>query len=117
MHSTKLFKLLSDDTRLRVTFLLSQDELCVCQIAGITGIAQPKISKAISKLKDLDLVIDRREDKFIYYQLNKEHSLLEVILQDLYHHLHEHQQLKDDYENIQRKTEYLSNCNGIVTIG
>ncbi len=35
------FKLLSDETRLRIILLLQQEELCVCQLTGILDISQP----------------------------------------------------------------------------
>ena len=66
---TTLFKILSDQTRLRIILLLSQKEFCVCQLCDILEQDQPKISKNLSKLRDLDLVTTERREKFIFYRL------------------------------------------------
>ena len=47
------FKLLSDETRLRIMVLLYHGEFCVCQITGITGISQPNVSKHLARLRDM----------------------------------------------------------------
>ncbi len=75
------FKLLSDETRLRIILLLNQEELCVCQLTGILDISQPKASKALSKLRDLNLVIDNRKEKFVYYSLNNNNPMMIHILE------------------------------------
>ncbi len=51
-----IYKLLSDEIRLRMMLLLYQENLCVCQLAGIIDVPQPRISKHLSKLRDLNLV-------------------------------------------------------------
>jgi Predicted transcriptional regulators len=58
-----IFKILSDETRLRIIILLAQEELCVCQISGVLNVSQPKVSKSLSRLRDLNLVIDERKEK------------------------------------------------------
>ena len=49
------FKVLSDETRLRIMVLLFHNELCVCQLTGITGISQPNVSKHLAKLRDIGI--------------------------------------------------------------
>jgi len=39
-NTAKIFKALSNDTRLRIMALLSQNELCVCQIEKLLNINQ-----------------------------------------------------------------------------
>ena len=60
-----LFKLLSDESRLRIIMMLYHQELCVCQLTGILELSQPTISKNLSKLRDLNLVKDTRKEKFV----------------------------------------------------
>jgi len=64
------FKVLSDETRLRILVLLYHKKLCVCEICGITGEPQPKISKHLAKLRDMGFVKDERQEQFIFYDLN-----------------------------------------------
>ncbi|MEE4411492.1 MULTISPECIES: metalloregulator ArsR/SmtB family transcription factor [unclassified Serratia (in: enterobacteria)] len=67
----KLFKNLSDDTRLNLVLLLRQaGELCVCELSGALGESQPKISRHLAMLRESGLLLDRREGKWIYYRLS-----------------------------------------------
>ncbi len=66
-----LFKLLSDETRIRILMLLSSKELCVCQLMGILGISQPLISRNLSLLSAAGLLDERREGKLVFYRIGK----------------------------------------------
>jgi ArsR family transcriptional regulator len=59
-HATQHFRLLADPTRLRLLLLLDQDELSVAELAGITQLAQPRVSTHLW-LKEAGLVSDRRD--------------------------------------------------------
>lgn len=105
---TTIFKLLSDDTRLRMMVLLYQQELCVCQLSGILEAPQPRISKNLSKLRDLNLVSDVRKDKFIYYSLRTENLLLMEMLEAILDTINTYPQLKIDQERLSRKDIYIT---------
>ncbi|PHM73830.1 transcriptional regulator [Xenorhabdus kozodoii] len=67
----QLFKLLADETRLSIVLLLRETgELCVCDICTVLSESQPKISRHIALLRDAELLLDRREGKWIYYRLS-----------------------------------------------
>lgn len=67
----KLFKNLSEETRLTVVLLLRQaGELCVCELSGALAESQPKISRHLAMLRESGLLLDRREGKWIYYRLS-----------------------------------------------
>jgi ArsR family transcriptional regulator len=66
-----LFSALSHDTRLRCVLLLQiHEELCVCEITHAIGAAQPQISRSLAQLRELGLVVDRREGLWIHYRIN-----------------------------------------------
>jgi len=67
------FKVLGDPTRTQVLYALSQDELCVCDLACLLGKTQSAISHQLRVLRNLDLVKYRKEGKIAYYSLNDEH--------------------------------------------
>ena len=67
---TKIFKSLSDETRLRVIKLLEQGELCVCDITAALDMVQPKVSFHLSALKEAGLIKDRKSGKWIHYRLS-----------------------------------------------
>jgi ubiquinone/menaquinone biosynthesis C-methylase UbiE len=68
-RATHHFRLLADPTRLRLLLLLDQEELSVAELAGITQLAQPRVSTHLSKLKEAGLVSDRRDGVFVYYRI------------------------------------------------
>jgi ArsR family transcriptional regulator len=73
-RTTQHFRLLSDPTRLRLLLLLDREELSVAELAGITQLAQPRVSTHLSKLKEAGLVSDRRDGVFVYYRIASTHS-------------------------------------------
>ena len=82
MDAPKLFKALSDATRLRcLSLLLSEDELCVCELTHALNLPQPKVSHHLAALRNSLLVTDRKVGLWIYYRLNPElpQWVLEVI--------------------------------------
>ena len=84
--TTELFKILSDETRLRITNLIYHQNLCVCELTEILELSQPKISKHIAKLRAINVVSTERNEQYIYYSINKEsefYALLENILQEI----------------------------------
>lgn len=92
-ETIEFFKLLSDETRFRVIMLLMEKDLAVCEIVGILELPQPKVSKALSKLRDLGFVTDERREKYVYYSLNK---------------------AKEKFVNILKETK--KNCDNLCTI-
>ncbi len=61
---------LADPTRVRLLALLEHEELTVAELASITRLAQPRVSTHLAKLKDAELVIDRRAGVSAYYRFN-----------------------------------------------
>ncbi|MCW8828585.1 MAG: metalloregulator ArsR/SmtB family transcription factor [Gammaproteobacteria bacterium] len=70
MDTIKLFKALSDATRLRcVVLLASHDELCVCELTHALGLPQPKVSHHLAALRKVGVVTDRKEGLWNYYRI------------------------------------------------
>jgi len=65
----KVFKALSDSTRLRIIMLLQKKDLCVCELTFILKMEQSRISHQLRILRDADLVEDMREKKWIIYRI------------------------------------------------
>ena len=64
-----LFKALADETRLRIVVLLSERELCVCQIEAALVLSQVKVSRHLTILRYAGLVRCRKEGTWVYYSL------------------------------------------------
>jgi ArsR family transcriptional regulator len=66
---SRLFKALSDETRLRIVALLSHGELCVCHLEDALDLSQPKVSRHLAILRMAGVVDHRREGTWVYYRL------------------------------------------------
>lgn len=69
MKSVRLFRAFADETRLRVLNLLSQGELCVCDLMSALDAPQSKVSRHLAYLKRAGLVLDRKQGKWRHYSL------------------------------------------------
>jgi len=66
-----LFKALSDPNRLMIVDMLSCGELCACVILEKFNITQPTLSHHMKSLCDSELVVGRKEGKWMYYSLSE----------------------------------------------
>ncbi|MDW7668914.1 MAG: metalloregulator ArsR/SmtB family transcription factor [Bacillota bacterium] len=105
------FKILSDETRLRILALLSVEELCVCEICGALELTQPKVSKHLSKMRDKGFVITEKKEQFVFYKLNLKDETIINILKDINKDIDNFNILKKDREKLQQKEKYLNECN------
>jgi ArsR family transcriptional regulator len=110
MNLTQVFKLLSDETRLRTIMLIREEALCVCELCGILEEPQPKISKIIGKLKDMNLVKGSRKEKFIFYKLNEDNLLFNDLLMQINNHRDDYHYLIDDKKRLSNKEDYVDAC-------
>jgi len=69
---TKILKVLSDESRLRVLNLLLERECCVCEVMQVMGISQSKASRILSALYDAGLLKLRREGRWALYSIDKD---------------------------------------------
>ncbi len=67
-NSSKL-KALSDSTRLKILYLLSYGELCVCEIMCALDKPQSSVSHHLNILKNLGFIKGRKEGVWIHYSL------------------------------------------------
>ena len=69
----EVFKVLSEPTRVRILQALSNEELCVCDIAAVAGMTSSAISHQLRILRTARLVKSRKDGKMVYYSLDDEH--------------------------------------------
>jgi ArsR family transcriptional regulator len=68
-NTSILFKALGEETRLRILALLTNGELCVCDLMAALDMPQSTISRHLAKLKSVGLVRGRRNGVWMYYNL------------------------------------------------
>ena len=72
------FKALSDKTRREILNLLKEGDMSAGDIAAKFSMTQATVSHHLSVLKEAGLISDRREGKYIMYELNT--SVIEEIM-------------------------------------
>jgi ArsR family transcriptional regulator len=63
----KVFKTLSDPTRVRILALLEQQELAVQELMEVLGMAQSRVSRHLAILREAGLLRDRRDGTYVFY--------------------------------------------------
>jgi DNA-binding transcriptional ArsR family regulator len=72
---SELFRAMSDETRTKILYLLSEQELCVCDIADLLSVSLPAVSHHLRLLKIMRLVRSRKTGKQVFYSLDDDHVL------------------------------------------
>jgi ArsR family transcriptional regulator len=65
-------KALADPTRLKIVDLLAAGDQCVCVLNGAIDVSQPLLSHHLRTLKEVGLVTDRREGRWVYYGVDRD---------------------------------------------
>ena len=78
MSLQRTLKALSDPIRREILNLLKSGPMAAGDIAAQFDVTGAAVSRHLSVLKEAELIRDKREGKFIYYELNA--SVLEEIL-------------------------------------
>lgn len=85
-QASRIFKALSDPTRLKIMYLLSQEECSVSHITEVLNLTQSAVSHQLSLLRNLRLVKFRREGTTLYYTYDDEHVI--NVLNQVITHIH-----------------------------
>jgi len=87
-HSlASFFKIVGDNTRIKILYALDQNEMCVCDIANLLGMTKSSISHQLALLRKSKIVKCRKELKQVYYTLDDEHisQVFELGLEHINH--------------------------------
>lgn len=70
-QSTKFFKAISDESRIKILYFLRDGEKCVCEIWKKLELPQNLVSHHLKVLKDLGLLDSKKDGLKVYYKINK----------------------------------------------
>jgi len=101
--TSNIFKALSEPIRLRIMVMLTLGELCVCDLVELLGLPQSTVSRHMSRLKAVGLVVDRRAGKWVHYCIADDQSVLNQPMRGMLESLSKEPPHRDD---IARLTEY-----------
>lgn len=68
---TDIFKVLSDDNRLKIIKMVAKGKKCANQILDGLGISQPTLSHHMRILTEIGLVKAQKQGTLVYYELDK----------------------------------------------
>ena len=102
-QAVKVFKALSDPTRLRILMLLLQRELCVCELVFTLKMEQSRISHQLRILRDADLVEDIRDGKWTNYRMLKKtkKDLIALFEKMLKENFSDSEEFEEDRKNLE----------------
>lgn len=110
-NKVKIFKALSDETRLRILNLIIEQECCVCEVMQTLSISQTRASRNLSQLYNAGLLILRKEGLWSLYSIDRVKvepftaSMLEVIAE----HFKNIPVFKKDRENLKKAVRVGAN--------
>lgn len=98
MFGAQIFKAFSDESRVRILFLLHHyDELCISDMEHILEFTQTKTSRHLTYLKNSGLVGFRKQDQWVFYHIKEE---VKDFVSQIFHYLHKDPILLKDLDII-----------------
>ncbi|MCL1794382.1 MAG: metalloregulator ArsR/SmtB family transcription factor [Oscillospiraceae bacterium] len=70
---SNLYKMFSDNTRVRILWALNCNEMCVCDLAVLLNMTKSAISHQLKSLRLSNLVKYEKQGKVVYYSLADSH--------------------------------------------
>lgn len=84
---SEFYKSFSDVTRIKILYVLSKGEFCVCEISNKLNMTHSAISHQLKVLRNNNIVKFRKSGKTVYYSLCDDH--IKLILQQGLSHINE----------------------------
>lgn len=80
----KQLKAVADANRLKILACLKKGEVCVCDFTDVLGISQPAVSQHLRKLKEADIIAERKVGTWKHYRIaENQTSLMQGVLNSL----------------------------------
>ncbi len=88
--AASFFKVVGDETRMKILCTVADGELCVNDISENVGMTKSAVSHQLKLLKEHGLVKARRDGKNIYYSLDDKHvvDILDIAFTHIEHKSH-----------------------------
>lgn len=106
---TTVYGALADPTRLRILALLTDGEVCVCDIHASLGVPQPTASRHLAYLRRAGLVSARRNGVWMHYSLAPvPDPIVAAVVTAALHALTHTQVAQKDHRRLEVKSEKLA---------
>ena len=89
-RAASFFKVVGDETRMKILCTVAYGETCVNDIAAKVGMTKSAVSHQLRLLKDEGLVKNRRDGKNIFYSLDDQHvvDIIDIAFTHIKHKSH-----------------------------
>lgn len=109
---TAFLKAISDENRLLILLILSNKELCVCDLQTLVPLSQGALSIQLKNLSTIGLVQHTKQGKWVFYRLAQElPSFQASILQILFQQLEKEKSAKGALTKLKKIKRTTENCN------
>lgn len=100
MESVELLKIISEINRLRISNLLIESSLCVCELQEILDLPQVSVSKHLTKMRENKFVKTNKVGNRVFYEMDM--NIVNISwIKDLIYKIRETEtQLLEDYKKL-----------------
>jgi ArsR family transcriptional regulator len=111
-ETIKVFKALSDETRLRILSVLLEQECCVCEVMQALDISQTRASRNLSALYEAGFLKLRKDGLWSLYSIDKDgmKEYLADIMQAVAKALEGNKSVEQDRERLRKAERVGPGC-------
>ncbi len=108
----KVYKVLSDETRLRILNILQERSCCVCEVMQALEISQSKASRGLSALYDVGILTLHKEGLWSLYSIDWDgmDKKLKTILKTTTDAFNENKTMQADRERLKKARRVGPGC-------
>jgi len=108
----KLFKALSDETRLRMLHILLERECCVCEVMQALDISQTRASRNLAALYEAGFLKLRRDGFWSLYSIDMDdtNELIANLIQAVAKAMEGNKVIEQDRERLKKATRVGPSC-------
>lgn len=110
--TVRVFKALSDGTRLRILNILLERECCVCEVMQVLGISQPSASRHLSILHYAGLLKAKKQGIWMHYAVDCEDmpAYAQEIIKGVRLAMEEMPEARADRQKLQKSVKQNAAC-------
>jgi len=111
-ETVKAFKVLSDETRLRILRLLLERECCVCEVMQALEISQAKASRGLTALYDAGFLKMEKDGLWSFYSIDKEgmKDYMSLLVEAVTRGLQNNRVAEEDHERLRKAARVGPSC-------
>ncbi|EKD83406.1 MAG: Transcriptional regulator, ArsR family [uncultured bacterium] len=107
-HTLNTLKVLGEETRLRIFMALVDQELCVCQIVSMLGLAASTTSKHLALMYQAGIIEQRKDGRWAYYSIASDWIVKNKLHKWLLEELASSDKIKNDRIKLARSLKQLA---------